>query len=111
MTTGTRNAAATKSRILEAAFSEFTENGFFGTRVDDIAAKACVNKALLYHYFTDKEALFESVLACKMEHLTSLAVDPDRFADSAGDFFDFYAANPWLARLMQWEALYFGTKP
>jgi AcrR family transcriptional regulator len=111
MTPAVRNAVATKERILDAAFCAFSEHGFFGTRVDDIAAKASVNKALLYHYYADKEALFESVLECKMAQLSKLRIDPDRFAECAGEFFDFYAANPWLARLMQWEALNFGTKP
>lgn len=104
-----RDAVATKDRILKAAFSEFTARGFAGARVDEIANKAGVNKALLYHYFGDKEAIFTSVLECKMAELSALAIDPNRIAECAGEFFDFYAANPWMARLMQWEALDFGT--
>lgn len=111
MVTATRNAVATKGRILDAAIGEFSDKGFFGTRVDDIAGRASVNKALLYHYFEDKQALFRAVLEEKMAELSRLHIDPDRFAECAGEFFDFYAANPWLVRLMMWEALNFGENP
>ncbi|MGZ4242483.1 MAG: TetR/AcrR family transcriptional regulator [Actinomycetota bacterium] len=106
-----RDATATKERILEAAFMEFAAHGFAGTRVDEIAERAQCNKALLYQYYGDKEALFRHVLECKMEALGSIDEDPEAFAEAAGRFFDFYAANPWLPRLMMWEALDFGSEP
>ena len=105
-----RDAAATKDRILEAAFSEFSTHGFAGSRVDDIADKAQCNKALLYQYFGDKEALFRHVLECKMAGLQAIKEDQDSFAEAAGEFFDFYAANPWLPRMHMWEALDFGDQ-
>lgn len=52
----------TKAAILSAATSIFAENGFGGARVDDIAARASINKRMLYHYFGDKEALYKAVL-------------------------------------------------
>ncbi|HLW18272.1 MAG TPA: TetR family transcriptional regulator [Actinomycetota bacterium] len=107
---GTRDAAATKERILEAAFEEFATRGFAGSRVDDIADKAQCNKALLYQYYGDKEALFRHVLECKMAGLQSIKEDPDSFAEAVGEFFDFYAANPWLPRMLMWEALDFGDE-
>ena len=107
---GTRDATATKERILEAAFEEFATRGFAGSRVDDIADKAQCNKALLYQYYGDKEALFRQVLECKMAGLQSITEDPDSFAEAAGEFFDFYAANPWLPRMHMWEALDFGDR-
>lgn len=106
-----RDAQATKHRILRAAFAEFTKRGFAGARVDGIAGRARVNKALLYQYYGDKEALFRNVLESKLAELGSLRADPDRLPEVAGDFFDFYASNPWLARLVMWEALDYGTKP
>ena len=104
---GTRDATATKERILEAAFEEFSTRGFAGSRVEDIADKAQCNKALLYQYYGDKEALFRHVLECKMAGLQSIKEDQGSFAEAAGEFFDFYAANPWLPRMHMWEALDF----
>ncbi len=49
-------------RIIAAARDEFTENGFSGARVDAIAARAGVNKALLYYHVGGKAALYERVL-------------------------------------------------
>lgn len=48
-----------KERILEAAAAEFAERGFDGARVDAIAKTAGVNKALIYYYYSSKEALLE----------------------------------------------------
>ena len=59
---GTRNPARTKAAILSAATSTFAEKGFGGARVDDIAARAHINKRMLYHYFGGKEALYAAVL-------------------------------------------------
>jgi TetR/AcrR family transcriptional regulator len=48
--------------ILAAAREEFFEHGFSGARVDAIAARAGVNKALLYFHIGGKAALYERVL-------------------------------------------------
>lgn len=58
----TRDAEATKARILDAAKKEFAKNGLGGARVDDIAEKAKANKRMIYHYFDSKEGLFQTVL-------------------------------------------------
>lgn len=109
MAASTRDATATRDKILRAASVEFTKRGFAGARVDEIAHRAKVNKALLYHYYRDKEALFCNVLERKMDELSALRMDPANLADAAGAFFDFYAANRDVVRLMTWEALDFGT--
>ena len=57
-----RDAEATKARILAAAKKEFSKNGLGGARVDVIADKAKANKRMIYHYFGNKEALFQTVL-------------------------------------------------
>ena len=58
----TRDADATKARILAAAKQEFAENGLGGARVDVIADSANANKRMIYHYFGNKEELFRTVL-------------------------------------------------
>ncbi len=58
----TRDADATKARILAAAKSEFARLGLAGARVDEIAEKASANKRMIYHYFGSKEDLFQVVL-------------------------------------------------
>lgn len=51
-----------KTKILKAAEAIFAEKGFDGARVDEIAKKAKVNKALLYYYFENKEKLLEELV-------------------------------------------------
>ena len=55
-------SAATRRAILAAAERVFAESGLAGARTDAIAAKAGVNKALLYYYFESKERLYQAVL-------------------------------------------------
>lgn len=63
MRTGnTRDPESTSAAILAAAVKEFTERGFEGARVDNIADRAGVNKRMLYHYFGNKQALYVAVL-------------------------------------------------
>ncbi|NDU79447.1 TetR family transcriptional regulator, partial [Actinomadura sp. DSM 109109] len=58
----TRDPESTSAAILAAAVREFTERGYEGARVDNIARRAGVNKRMLYHYFGNKEALYVAVL-------------------------------------------------
>ena len=51
-----------RERILDAASTVFAEKGFAGARVDDIAARAGINKAMLYYHVGDKTAQYSAVL-------------------------------------------------
>jgi len=57
-----RNPEQTSARILAAAMHEFAAKGLGGARVDNIAARAKVQKRMLYHYFGNKDDLFRTVL-------------------------------------------------
>src|ERR1700736_5374517 len=52
----------TRTRILDAALSEFSAHGLAGARTERIATAAGVNKALLYYYFESKEKLYLAAL-------------------------------------------------
>lgn len=51
----------TESLILEAACQVFLDKGLEGARMQEIADRAGINKALLHYYFRTKEKLFERV--------------------------------------------------
>lgn len=51
-----------RQKILDAASRAFAEEGFAGARVDEIARRAGVNKAMLYYHIGDKRALYGEVL-------------------------------------------------
>ena len=52
----------TSRRILDTATEIFSESGFEGARVDEIAKRAGVNKASIYYHIGDKEALYARVI-------------------------------------------------
>ena len=47
--------------LLEAGKREFMENGFRGASLKSIAASLGVTTGAIYRYYTDKEALFDSI--------------------------------------------------
>lgn len=60
----TANAARpdSRARLLGAARTEFAARGFAGASVDRIAARARLNKAMIYYHFKGKEGLYRAVL-------------------------------------------------
>ncbi|MBK8704071.1 MAG: TetR/AcrR family transcriptional regulator [Saprospiraceae bacterium] len=51
----------TEERIIAAAKEIFIQRGFAGARMQNIADKAGINKAMLHYYFRSKEKLFEVI--------------------------------------------------
>ncbi len=66
-----RDPAGTRQKLLTAARREFARSGLAGARVDEIAARAGVNKQLVYHYFGDKDALYLAVLEWVYDEIRS----------------------------------------
>ena len=107
-----------RAAILKAAVAEFAEHGIAGARTDAIARAAHVNKALLYYYFKDKDALYEAVLdhvfsgmrARVMPALESNLSPRQKMLEYLGAYFDYIAANPRFPRVVQGEWLRSGAK-
>jgi AcrR family transcriptional regulator len=57
-----RSEATTEDKILNGALDEFADYGFDGARVDNIASRSGVNKAMIYYYFGSKENLYETIV-------------------------------------------------
>src|SRR3984957_10021911 len=111
---GTRGQPAeSRAAILRAAIAEFAEHGIAGARTDTIAQAANVNKALLYYYFKDKDALYEAVLdhvfsgllQRVMPVLESKLPPREKLLQYLGTYFDYIAANPRFPRVVQGEWL------
>ncbi len=51
----------TEDQILSAAESIFQNKGMDGARMQEIADKAKINKAMLHYYYKNKQSLFEAV--------------------------------------------------
>ncbi len=57
----TKQDKLTEEKIFNAATLEFEEKGMEGARMQDIADRAGINKALLHYYFRSKDKLFLAV--------------------------------------------------
>lgn len=109
-----RDAERSKARLLDAAHAEFAAHGLSGARVSSIVAAAGVNRQLLYHYFEDKERLYEQVLLRAYETLRegeqALHLDAIPPLDAIRKLiefnYDFLAAHPEFVRLLNDENLH-----
>lgn len=57
----TEQEKSTEEQIFSAAREEFIEKGFDGARMQEIAKRANINKALLHYYYRTKEKLFDAI--------------------------------------------------
>lgn len=56
------NPEKTRESILQAAITEFVQQGLSGARVDAIAERTATSKRMIYYYFGSKEQLYLEVL-------------------------------------------------
>ena len=59
---GTRIAARNKLAILDAAIGVFTEKGYDGASIAEIAKRSKLPKANVYYYFGSKEAIYKTLI-------------------------------------------------
>lgn len=67
-----RDADRTRAEIMDVATREFSDRGYAGARVDEIAAKTRTTKRMIYYYFGGKEGLYLAVLEQAYLHIRSL---------------------------------------
>lgn len=112
-TVSTDRSAETRARILEAALREFSSLGLAGARMDQIAAAAGVNKALLYYHFDSKENLYAAALEMiaarvrdqSMSIFLLKASAGERLIRSALNHFDRILAQGEFQSMMQQEMM------
>jgi len=106
-----RDAHATREMLIDAAAMAFAEHGFAGARVDEIAERAGVNKALIYAYYGDKDGLYRAVLSSRLAGpASSLAVtaasDPRQALEEVvRRYFRLLIEDSAFARLLAWHLL------
>ncbi len=105
------NEESPKAEILEAAMEEFTAFGKKGARMQAIADRAGVNKALLHYYFSSKDNLhkevlrriFQAAFSRISDSLTRSDDPPEQMRELISAYFDFIRTFPDLPRLMLHE--------
>lgn len=96
------------AEIFRAAAREFAERGYEAAGVDRIAAKARVNKAMLYYHYGSKQALYVEVLRDMFRAVGARARAIADGSGAADEKFDAWiativeeaAARPWFPPIM-----------
>lgn len=97
-----------RRRVLDVAAEVFAERGFAGARVDEIAERAGINKAMVYYHVGDKEFLYNSILNETIERvirdleiaLAGAETAEDRFRAAIRTFAASAWSHPFFAPLM-----------
>ncbi len=61
------------AEILQAAVTEFAEQGFANAKIQSIATRAGVAKGTVYLYFTTKEEIFEAIVRDRIQPVFAVA--------------------------------------
>ncbi|HEX5192520.1 MAG TPA: TetR/AcrR family transcriptional regulator [Solirubrobacteraceae bacterium] len=103
-------AAATERRrqILDAAVRVFARQGFHTCRVSDIADEAGVAYGLVYHYFSSKEQILDTLFLDRWEVMLDAIASADasrtsarsKLAAIAGFIVDSYRHDPDLMKVI-----------
>lgn len=109
----TRDSQKSREDILMAAEMEFAEKGIYGTRVDEIASRANINKRMIYEYFGSKEELYKAVLVTVYSRLSRKEMDvlceniscTEAIKKIIKLYFEFLRDNPTYVSLILWENL------
>lgn len=98
----------TKAKIKEAALEEFSVYGMEGARMEKIARKAGVNKAMLFYYFSSKDNLYKTLLSesfgtvsQKLLQLVYLNPTAKEFCEKAPQIYiTFFTDNPTFVKMV-----------
>lgn len=110
-------AERTRAEILAIATREFSDKGYSGARVDEIAEQTNTSKRMIYYYFGGKEGLYRAVLEAAYagirttETVTDLSVLPplEALARLVEITFDYHQAHPEFVRLVMNENIQQGS--
>ena len=104
-----RNGAPDKRRIiLDAAMRVFARQGFHTCRVSDIADEAGVAYGLVYHYFSSKDEILDTLFLERWDLMLAAIAEADRnhgsprekLAAIAGFIVDSYRYEPELMKVI-----------
>lgn len=101
----------TKSLILQAAIKLFSEKGFNGASIADIARECGVTKSLVMYHYPTKDALWEEAVDGRLGPFMSIverfiASDPDvTLRDLIHARARMHQDNPEIVRMISWMSL------
>ncbi len=109
---------ATKESIMKEAEKIFSEKGFSGTSIRDIADASGISTSVLYYYFRDKLEIYTQILEQNFEELRTAVTRTMMSGESKGDILQTFIAahmralyeHPVITRMVAWETAEWGQK-
>jgi AcrR family transcriptional regulator len=106
-----KTTTETETKIIHAATEVFLEKGKDGARMQEIAQKANINKAMLHYYFRSKDKLYETVFRERvfrfLDELFSSVPETDDIKtvlkEFTANYIDLISTHPELVRFILWE--------
>lgn len=95
---------STEQKIFDAAHEVFTQKGMDGAKMQEIANRAGINKALLHYYYRTKEKLYETVaravIGKAVPVIRQMFEGQEPLEEKIRQFIDFYISlisrNPFI---------------
>ena len=95
-----------RSELLTLGAEVFGQRPYDEVRIDEIAERAGVSRALMYHYFPDKRAFFAAVLRAESQRLFDATNTPpspdlclfDQLREGVIAYLRYYEENPNVAK-------------
>ena len=102
----------TRKAILAAAVATFSERGYSGTAMGDVAEAAGVTKSLVQYHFETKEQLWQTALTASMQPFLE-AVDNYLISERTHEDvvmllherFELFESRPECVRMLGWASL------
>jgi AcrR family transcriptional regulator len=110
-------AENTRANIIDVATREFSDKGFAGARIDEIAEKTNSSKRMIYYYFGGKEGLYQAVLEQayggirereEAQNFDAMSAE-DALREMVVHTFDYHMAHPDFVRLVMNENILHGA--
>ncbi len=106
----------TRQRILDVAELLFSEKGYDGASIDEIAMTAGVNKRMIYYYFDSKKGLLNTLFQNFLRESSSMLMNyvkhgglgstPNEEAEeSIGNYFAYYEEKRDILKIILMESL------
>ena len=110
-------AENTRANIIDVATREFSDKGFAGARIDEIAEKTNSSKRMIYYYFGGKEGLYQAVLEQayggirereEAQNFDAMSAE-QALREMVVHTFDYHMAHPDFVRLVMNENILHGA--
>ena len=103
-----RDAEASRRTIVRNAITLFSQKGYAGASMDELAKMSDLNKAMIFYYFKNKKGLYEAVMHEILQEIYQTITEENKLHDNPLDelegfiqtYASFACSHPYLPALL-----------